>query len=403
MLFDHTSLNIVFPLLTLLFFDSESRFFAVTASHELRSFWYGLCVSLPHTVNLISAPLLCILSDRIGRRHILLFAASSAFAFALMGGISVLCGSLMLLFLACILRGLFSRTNPVAQAVIGDISPPGKKILYIGYLQTAISAGACLGPVMGGMLAKSLAFPALNFSLPFFVAALFALMGFCLTLRYFQETLPSAATEKKEKADGMSHWQAFLALFKNRHVFSISMVLLLSQCTWSLYYQFMPPLLKTFLHADARQLGQFVGLLALWLALASLFGLRLLNAFLKTGAMLLFSLWLLLAGLLLTLAVLVLPAFTAFPFLPWLTALPVAAGDVIAFSCLCTFYSDAVSRHGQGKIMGMSFVVISAAWSLSGMLGGVMTGWHPLLPLAVAVFPVLGAIVVAARLQGPQE
>jgi len=392
MLFDHTSLNLVFPVLTLLFFDADSRFFAALTPHDIRSYWYGLCIAIPHAVNFFSAPLLGMLSDQFGRRNILLLAATGALAYALTGAFSVLAGSMTLLFCASLLRGLFSRTNPIAQAAIGDISPPqqrNKKMLYMGYLQTAISLGAFAGPILGGRLARSFDFAGLNFSLPFFAAAGFAVMALGLTFFTFSETLQRP---KNSAGTGAFHWKPFLKLFADKRIQAISLILLLSQVGWSLYYQFMPPILKMLLHADARQIGQFVGLIALWLALATLFGIRLLSEFFNMRGILIFSLWLMFAGLALTLFFFIRPALTAHSSLPWVAAILVAAGDVIAFSCICTLYSDAVSQEDQGKIMGMGFIVISAVWMLSAVLGGLLLALHPLLPLAVALPFVLAGI-----------
>jgi MFS family permease len=71
MLFDHTSLNITFPVLTLIFFDAQSSLFAADSSHSVRSMWYGLAVAVPHLVNIVVTPLLSALSDEYGRKKIL--------------------------------------------------------------------------------------------------------------------------------------------------------------------------------------------------------------------------------------------------------------------------------------------------------------------------------------------
>jgi MFS family permease len=295
---------------------------------------------------------------------------------------------------------MFSRTNPVAQAVVGDLNftdpktGMSRKMLYMGWLQSAISLGAFIGPVLGGNLAGTVAFTHLNFSLPFFVAAAFALVAFFVTLFSFQETLQTPQPFSLFK---LTRWPSMKLFFLNRHIVAISAVLLLIQISWSLYYQFIPPTLKISLHADGHQIGYFVGWVAFWLAMATLVGLRILDQFLDAAAILRVSLGLVFIGTLLTVLFFVWPVPPAGQWLLWLLAVPVAAGDVIAFSCLCTLYSDAVEHSEQGRIMGVCFIVIAAVWMVTALMGGQLFAIHTLLPLAVTPCGAFLAYWVARR------
>jgi len=387
MFFDHTCLNITFPILTLLFFDTQSSLFSAETDMATRSMWYGLCVAIPHFVNMIAAPILSTLSDTVGRKKILLLSTLGAFLFAAIAGAGVLGGFISLLFLGRIIQGVFSRTNPIAQAVIGDISSPANKVLSMGYLQTAISLGAFLGPVMGGYFANRFFFSHFNFSLPYFIAMIFGLISFILTLIFFKETLRG-----KSHADfeGLQ-LKRIQTLFLNKKVRQISLLLLLVQISWSLYYQFIPPLIKTELQFTSHQLGLFVGLVALWLALATSFGIRVLYRFFSPSQMLLGSLYVVLIGIVLSALFCFLPLKG--PFI-WFASIPTAVGDAIAFSCLTALYSNAVNEKDQGKVMGVCFVVIALVWSLTGLIGGFLMRFYPLLPLIIAPIGALLAIVV---------
>ncbi len=387
MLFDHTSLNIIFPVLTLLFFDVQSSLFAADTSHAVRSMWYGLCVAVPHIVNVVATPVLSALSDEFGRKKILLVGTLGALLFALTAALGVLWGALSLIFLSCIIRGAFSRTNPIAQAIVGDISPKEKKVLYMGYLQTAISIGAFIGPVIAGYFANQFFFATLNFSMPFFIAAVFAAISCVLTFVLFQETL---AVKRAHSPWSEFNWPSIKKIFANKSVLRISVVLLLSQISWSMYYQFMPPILKTALHFDAHQLGLFVGIIALWLALATAFGIKFLEQFFDLQQILLLSIYLVLLGLLLT----GLSCALHWNVFIWFAAIPTAVGDVVAFSCLITFYSDVVEKQEQGKVMGVCFIVIALIWALTASVGGVLMSISTLLPLLVAPLGIVAAVIL---------
>lgn len=391
MLFDHTSLNITFPILTLLFFDAQSSLFPADTSQAVRSMWYGLCISMPSVVNIVVTPILSAGSDAFGRKKIILIGTLGALIFALTAAFGVLAGSLSILFLSCVLRGAFSRTNPIAQAVIGDISPRDKKVLYMGYLQTAISLGAFIGPVMGGYFANQFFFAQLNFSLPFFIAGGFAAISCVLTVVIFKETL-----DERRFASPWNefHWHSIKKVFANPNVVRISIILLLSQISWSTYYQFIPPILKTELNVDPHQLGIFVGLIAFWLALATTFGIRFLEQFFKMQTILLLSLYLVLLGTVMTFIFFLLHLSGAWVLLIWMAAIPTAVGDVIAFSCITALYSDVVEKQEQGKVMGVCFIVIALIWSFTAMTGGMLMSLHPLLPLIVAPIGILFAIAL---------
>src|SRR3990167_3577239 len=141
---DQTYVEFSLPIITLIFFDPASRLFPVDTTIAERSMWYGICISIPYFINLFFAPLLSTLSDEFGRRKFLLFEISSSFCFMLMAGFAILLGHLWLLLASFVVRGAFSRTNTTALAMIGDTASQDKKMLYMGYLQVAISIGACI-------------------------------------------------------------------------------------------------------------------------------------------------------------------------------------------------------------------------------------------------------------------
>lgn len=389
MLFDHTSLNITFPILTLLFFDGQSSLFSPDTSHAVRSMWYGVCVAVPHVMNIVMTPILSGLSDEFGRKRILIIGTLGALLFALTAALGILFGLLSWVLLARVIQGAFSRTNPIGQAVIGDISSPQQKVVYMGYLQTAISIGAFIGPIVGGYFANRYLFSKLNFSLPYFIAAIFAAISLLLTVFLFEETL----IKKQERARWSEfNFHSIKKVFADKNVLHISLILLVSQISWSLYYQFIPPTLKTVLNFNPHQLGWFVGFIALWLALATSIGIKILQRWLSLRAMLLVSVYLVLLGSALTFLFCFFHLSAKWTWLIWLAAVPTAGGDVIAYSCLITLYSNVVKKEEQGKVMGVCFIVVALIWALTAVIGGALMGIYTLLPLLLAPIGILLAI-----------
>lgn len=380
MFLDLTSLNMSFPILTMLFFDPNSHFFSTAHSLIQRSMFYGLCLSIPHFMNIFFTPILSILSDSIGRKKILLTGIAGAMLFSFISGLGVLGGSLSLLFLGFFIRGIFSRTNPIAQAIIGDISEKSEKMLHMGYLQSAISLGAFIGPILGGFFATRYFFPTLNFSLPFFIAALIAASSFFILWFYFEETL-----QQKDNF-GVWHHFNFNTIKKLLHysdVKSILFILLLSQISWALYYQYIPPILKKDFQFSVEKIGFFIGLIAVWLTLTTMFGIRILQRYFELKKMLTASIYSMLIGLILTgLGVF----FNEVPWI-WFSTIPIALGDVITYSCLVALLSNAVDRSEQGKAMGLCFIIVALTWASTGLIGGYLISFSSLLLISITLLP----------------
>jgi MFS transporter, DHA1 family, tetracycline resistance protein len=389
MLFDHTSLNITFPVLTFIFFDIHSRLFEPATSQAIRSMWYGICVAIPHIVILFAAPLLSCLSDSYGRKPLLAMGMLGAFVFAVSAGMGILWGSLFLLLAGRIVQGLFARTNPIAQAVVGDVTLGKGKVVAMAYLQLAISIGACIGPIIGGYFARRFYFQELNYALPYFIASVIAFIGFLATLILFKETLTH--TQSRQRLN----WSSIKKVMSQPGVARISILLLLCQLSWSTYYQFMPPILKGLFHFDSIHLGLFVGLIALWLALATAFGVRILIKKLKVQHVITLSIYMVLVGLLLTLAACYIPSIGR--YLIWFAAIPTAVGDVVAYTCITAIYSNFVSHDEQGKVMGLCFVIVSATWAFTALVGGWLVGFSLLAPVYIAPVGIILLLIINAR------
>lgn len=391
---DQTCITLTFPLITLIFFDSQSSLFPQGTSASVRSFYYGLCVSLPYTINMFFAPLLSALSDEFGRRWILFIEVLSAAGYTFCVALGIYYGMLMLIFAGFVIKGAFSRSNPTALAIIGDVIPYERKILYMGYLQFAISVGAAVGPVLGGYLANRFFFATLNFSLPFLVAAVLALINASLIFLFIPETNHRHAEQTKTFKIHY-HLRALIQTLMQPNVWRISVLLLLIQLSWSTYYQFLPPILKTLYGLNAHSLGWFIGMLAFWLAVTASVGIKLLNMFFTTRQLLFLAILLVLSGL--TFTLINCYTFPNHPQLHWLSAIPVASGDIIAYSCLTALYSNTVAAEHQGKVMGVCFLVTSSVWAFTGFMGGLLMTYSTLLPLLVAPSGVIAALIFYNR------
>ncbi|MFD0763987.1 MFS transporter [Mucilaginibacter lutimaris] len=152
-----------------------------------------------HTIGLLTAafsiaqffatPVLGSLSDKYGRKPLLVFSLiGTAASFILFG----LANSIFMLFAARILDGLTGGNISVAQAMVSDISSPKERAKNFGILGSAFGFGFVIGPAIGGLLSK------FGMKVPFFFAAGIAILGVLLTWFFLKETNKN----KGKKADG---------------------------------------------------------------------------------------------------------------------------------------------------------------------------------------------------------
>ena len=111
----------------------------------------GLLMSSYSLAQFLFAPVWGRLSDRIGRRPILLLGLTgSVVGFTLFG----LAGTLWLLFVGRVLMGIFGATIPTAQAAVADVTAPQDRARGMGLIGAAIGLGFILGPALGGLLSN---------------------------------------------------------------------------------------------------------------------------------------------------------------------------------------------------------------------------------------------------------
>lgn len=130
------------------------------------------------------APTLGGLSDRYGRRPVLLFAlAGFSLSYLLMAAAP----SLAFLFLARLVSGAFGATYPAAMAAMADLSSKETRAANFGLVGASLGAGFVLGPAIGGVIGEYGA------RLPFIAAGALCAAALLYGLLAFPETLPQAS------------------------------------------------------------------------------------------------------------------------------------------------------------------------------------------------------------------
>jgi MFS transporter, DHA1 family, tetracycline resistance protein len=140
----------------------------------------GILVGIYSAMQFLCAPLLGRLSDRVGRRPVLLVSLlGTCVGFAIMG----FAKTLVWLFVARIIDGISGGNISTAQAYIADITEPEERSKTMGLIGAAFGLGFILGPAIGGLLAG------VSIGAPFIFASALALLNAILVAIRLPESL----------------------------------------------------------------------------------------------------------------------------------------------------------------------------------------------------------------------
>ncbi len=165
--------------------------------------WGGYLAVVYALMQFIMMPIVGGLSDRFGRRPVLL---TSLAAYSLDFLIMAIAPAISVIVIARLLAGAFAATFSTANAYIADISPPEKRAANFGLMGAAFGLGFIIGPAIGGFLGEHFGPRA-----PFFFVAATGALNFIFGLLVLPETLTPENRRKFEwkRANAFGNFKQF--------------------------------------------------------------------------------------------------------------------------------------------------------------------------------------------------
>lgn len=194
-LLDAVGIGIIFPIMPDLLAD-----LGVTDLGQA-SVWGGILTATHALMLFLAAPTIGALSDRYGRRPVLLLAMAAMAGDYLIQGFAT---SIAVLFIGRFIGGIVGSTYSTALAYVADVSTPETRSQNFGLLGAAFGVGFVLGPVLGGL--------ALEWGVraPFFIAAGLSFLNVLFGLLVLPESLPP----EKRRAFSLRSANPLTSLFR---------------------------------------------------------------------------------------------------------------------------------------------------------------------------------------------
>lgn len=360
-LLDVMGIVLVFPVLTPLILQPEGSILAVDTSLALRDFIYGLLLAIFPLFMFFSTPILGDLSDKFGRKNILLLCLIITAISYVISAVAILFNNLFVLLASRALAGLAAGTQPIANAAIIDLSTSQTKPRNLSWIVLVSSVGIIIGPLVGGVTAEKTLISWFSYITPFILAAILALVNaLFLYLTYNEKNLHPS----KQPIHLTKGFILFLTAFTQKKFRLLSLIYFCFLLAWSLYFQSISWFFMEVYNYSTAKLGLFIGFIgvvfAFSTAIVSRIAFRLISR--ETHSFLIFIFLMAIAN--------IGCAITHSELSQWLWVILNATSDVICYTVSLSLFSSLADEKTQGWIMGVAGSISAITWTIGGLIAG---------------------------------
>jgi DHA1 family tetracycline resistance protein-like MFS transporter len=328
-------------------------------------FTIGIIMALNAVTSLMSGPVWGRLSDKYGRKPILLISQAGTLASFILLAIS---NSIGMLMPSRIVDGLFGGQIPVINATIIDVTTPENRSEKMAMMAVSMTVGSIAEPMIGGYLGE------INLTYPAYAACVMSVIAMTATSVIYTETMPLARRQDleeqmKAKVGGMKH-----LVFTRKVVLRLAQIFAM-MLIFGMIFSGLSLIPNQKYGATSSSIGNIITLMGVCTFIFGVVLMKRLKNRIGEQRMLLFAIILLIAAYLIMPN---LPTFISFS----LFIVIFSAGNNFARPIIRSNLSRAVDPDKQGLISGYSTTVASIARIIAPLIS---TGWLQLGGLTIGL------------------
>jgi MFS family permease len=358
---------------------------SATSSTGERTILLGILLCLYPLGQFFGSPVMGALSDRFGRKRVLLISLCITTAAYVFIAMALSIGSPTLLGASSLIAGVSEANIVIAQGAIADVTTKANRGRFFGYIYISASLAYVVGPLFGGKLADPSLVSWFNYATPFWAVFGLLVATAVWTLIVFRETRPPDVRQDVRYLDAFTN---LLAVVTDRRIRILYLTNFLLYLAIFGFFRSYPMYLVDEFHMSVSVLSQFIAWVAVPIVIANLWATGFLARRFAPSAITFWS-----ACLLAPLMVIIVVPDSQNAL--WVTLFLAAFALAICLPACATMLSVAVGEEEQGRVMGNNQSLQVGAEALSGLVCGFLAALLVALPLLVlAAIALVAAIVL---------
>jgi DHA1 family tetracycline resistance protein-like MFS transporter len=355
-----------------------------TATGE-KTILLGLVLCMYPLGQFLSAPPIGALSDKYGRRRVLLISlVLSIFCYGLIAG-AIAMENFLLLIVALGAAGLSEGNIVIAQSAVSDVSNATNRGRLFGYVYMSASLAYVVGPLVGGKLASRAIVPWFSYATPFWAMLIPLTVTLVAVALFFRETHQPSTTARIDFAAAFYNISSVFRPTRTRILYLANFAFYLGVFG---FFRCYPMYLVDEFHLDVSKVSEFIA----WVSVPTIIGsLWLAGVIMAKFPVATVAVW---SGVLTALAM-ILIVIPSSPAALWITLFLTGLPLSVCMAACATLLSMSVSSEEQGSALGNNQALQVFAESVSGLVGGLIAA---LLVkgslLAMAAFVLAGSAVL---------
>lgn len=387
---DSIGVGLVYSIMPQIFLDSVNGL-TLEKLGVSRNVLYGLAFSFFSFASFFGIPILGILSDRYGRKKLMLIALLGIITGHAFSIFAICMHNPIIFLIARIIEGFFSGTYVIANAIVSDISTNvEKKLFNFRWVTFALVAGFTLGPFLGVL--GSLIIIKYSLVFPFVIALILAVINWVLLFLFLKETLSS-----DKRINNLQHIYIFRKLIstiysiKARSIRYLAVGYTFFQFSFGLFLPFIGLFLTKKYGYSSVGIGLFFMSMGITISISISLLQPIINKHINYQKQL--SLSLLLMGIILLVQAIILTISNFIKFSSlyyiWLLSIIFFALLPLVVTNFLTIFSESVSTEHQGRIMGETGQINAVTAFISGVMIGYLMDINEIIIFAVSGIGIL--------------